>query len=354
MKLRSASVVRPTLLDIWLSLRGAKRRSNPIFGDRKRDCFTTFAMTNVKLFTTHYINWFLTAGLFSAFLMAGCSRRDEASVGTPANPLVVVLSPAHAPPASSGALAFLKTHLETATGMSVDIRVAESPAAKIKKFDSGLTDAGIVTLEEYLVAREEYGVHADLQVLRGYKLTEYEGAILTHSRGGALNVAELSGKKVGFVGPYSVSGFTLPSIYLKKAGVKVIPEFFSSHESNFKKLVDGEIYAAATYARQVARSPGLKILAVTGKVPNEPVIVRRTLSREKREALKSAFLTIGAAPEGRRALGMIADITGFRPVDEAVYRPLHELLRAEGKAVYDLVPDGWDIYRLNQPYTSGL
>jgi phosphonate transport system substrate-binding protein len=286
--------------------------------------------------------------------MAGCSRRDEASVGTPANPLVVVLSPAHAPLASSDAPAFIKKHLETATGMSVNIIVAESPAATIKKFNSGLADAGLVTLEEYLVAREEYGVHAALQVLRGDKLAEYEGVILTRSAGGAGSVAELSGKKVGFVGPYSVSGFTLPSIYLKKAGVKVIPEFFSSHESNLKKLVDGEIYAAATYARQASRSPGLKILAVTGKAPNEPVIVRRALNREKREVLKSAFLTIGGTPEGRRALGTIADITGFQPVDEAVYRPLHELLRAEGKAVYDLVPDGWDIYRLNQPYMPGL
>lgn len=294
--------------------------------------------------------WFLIAGAAASFLLAGCSKRDEATVGTPANPLVVILSPAHAPAANFNALALIKKHLEDATAMSVTLKVAQSPGETIRQFDTGLADAGLVTLEEYLVAREEYGVHAALQALRGDKLTDYEGVLLTKSAGGAKTVGDLAGKKVGFVGPYSVSGFTLPAIYLEKAGIKVVPEFSSSHEENLKKLVSGEVYAAATYARQAERGPGLKILAFTGKVPNEPVIVRRSLSPGKRTMLMSAILTIGDTKDGRRALGEIADITGFRPADTAVYQSLHEILLSEGKTVYDLVPDGWDIYRLNQPY----
>lgn len=296
------------------------------------------------------VNWLLAAGLIPALLLGGCSRRDEKTVGTPENPLVVVLSPAHSPSVPSGALAYLKKHLEAGTGMSVSVKIAGTPAAAIKEFSAGLADAGLVTLEEYLVARAEYGVRPELQVLRGDKLADYEGAILTRSAGGAGTVGELAGKKFGFVGPYSVSGFTLPAIYLKKADVKVASSFSASHEENLKKLLSGEIYAAATYARQASRQPGLKILAFTGKVPNEPVIVRRGLDPVKRKALAGAFLTLGATAEGRRALGGIADITGFRPADEAAYRPLHDLILSEGQSVYDLIPDGWEIYRLNQPY----
>jgi len=298
---------------------------------------------------TRSINWFIAAGLFSAALAAGCGRRKEATVGTPENPLVVVLSPAHAP-VSSGALVFIEKYLEAATGMSIDLKVALSPADAIKKFDADQADAGLITLEEYLVAREEYGVRPVLQALRGNKLSAYDGVILTRAAGGAKSVAGLAGKKVGFTGPYSVSGFTLPSIYLKKAGVEVNPDFSSSHEGNLQKLVKGEVYAAATYARQAARRPGLKILAVTGKVPNEPLVVRRGLAPEKSAALVSAFLKLADTKEGRSSLGALADITGFRPADEDVYRPVHDLIWAEGKTVYDLVPDGWYIYRLNQPY----
>ncbi|OGR44443.1 MAG: hypothetical protein A2X35_06955 [Elusimicrobia bacterium GWA2_61_42] len=295
-------------------------------------------------------NWFLSVGFVAALLAAGCTLRDEKTIGTPANPLVVVLSPAHVPSMDSGAADFIKKHLEAATAMSVEIRAAISPSDTIKKFDSGLTDAGLVTLEEYLVAREEYRVRAALQVLRGSKLGDYEGVLLTRTPGGAGSVAELSGRKVGFVGPYSLSGFTLPSIYLKNAGVEVEKEFSATHEGNLQKLLKGEVAAVATYARQASRAPGLKILAVTGKVPNEPLIVRRNLEAATRDRLIAGFLTLGDTKEGRRALAAVADITGFRAADEKVYQPVHELLLGEGKTVYDLVPDGWYIYRLNQPY----
>ena len=290
------------------------------------------------------------AGAVSAFLLAGCGKRDEATVGTPANPLVVVLSPAHAARATADALAFVKKHLEAATALSVTLKTAKTPGETVMQFDTDRTDAGLVTLEEYLVAREEYGVRAALQALRGDKLAQYEGVLLARSASGPKAVGELSGRKTGFVGPYSVSGFTLPVIFLGKAGVKVQADFSASHEEVLEKLVKGEVSAAATYARQATRRPGIKILAYTGKIPNEPLIVRRGLDPEKRTLLVSAFLSLGDTKEGRRALGTIADITGFRPADEALYKPLHETLMNEGKTVYDLVPEGWDIYRLNEPY----
>lgn len=289
------------------------------------------------------------AALLPALLLAGCSRRDEASVGTPANPLVVVLSPAYVPP-SGDSLAALRGLLEKSTGLSVEVRAAQSKGAAISAFDLDAADAALLSLEEFLVAREEFWVRAELQALRGDGLRDYDGVLLTRKKGGAASVADLAGKKIGFVGPYSVSGFTLPAIFLEKAGVKAAPEFVSSHEEALKKLVGGYFLAVATYGRQVSRAPGLKVLAVTGKVPNEPVVFRRGLYDDKRNALKKAFQELSATREGRKALGAMADITGFRDAAPEAYKPLHELLLKSGKTVYDLVPEGWDIHRLNQPY----
>lgn len=286
--------------------------------------------------------------MLAALALGGCSRRDEATLGKQGNPLIILLSPAHKPGNPAETLGFMKKHLESSTGMSVEVKMAESQAAAINKFGTDEADAGLVTVEEYLVAREEYGMRAELQVLRGDSQADYEGVILSKTAG---KIADLAGKKVGFVGPYSVSGFTLPSIYLKKAGIAFKPVFSATHEENLKKLLDGEIDAAATYARQAERAKGLKILAVTGKVPNGPLMIRRGLNKEKREALKTAFLTMTSTPEGRSALGTVTDITGFHPVKDEVYRPVHDLIRAEGKTVYDLLPGGWEIYRLNLPYT---
>ena len=294
--------------------------------------------------------WLLAAGLAPAVLLTGCSRRDEATIGTPANPLVVVISPAHTPAGSTQALDFIKKSLGAATAMTVEIKTAKTPAETIKLFDMGKADAGLVTLEEYLVAREEYGVHAPLQALRGAGLTEYDAAILTRAKDGITDVKELAGKKFGVTGPYSFSGFTLPCIYLAKAGIKPERVVSASHNENIARLLKGDFPAAASFAGQALHHAGLKVLAITGRVPNEPLVVRRSLAADKRTLLVSAFLALGNTAEGRKALGALADITGFRPVDEDVYKPVHDLLLKEGRSVYDLVPDGWEIQRLNQPY----
>lgn len=286
------------------------------------------------------------AGMLSALMLAGCSRRDEATVGTPENPLVVILSPAHAP-SVPGALDFVRNRLENISGLTVTLKVAETPAEAVEAFSDNGTDSGLLTLEEYLVAREEYGVRPELQALRGDRLGDYEGVILARS---AADVASLSGKKVGFVGPYSVSGFTLPSIYLRKAGVKVMREFSSSHDVNVRRLLDGEMDAVATYARQAARFPGLKVVAVTGKAPNEPLVTRGGLAEDKRRALSRAFMELASDTDGKKALGAMADITGFRRVNPGVYKPLHDLLLMEGSSIYDLVPAGWQIHKLRDPY----
>lgn len=298
------------------------------------------------------VNRLLLAGVMPALLLAGCSRRNEGTVGTPANPLVVLLSPAHSP--SGGSLEVIRKHIEKAAGISVAVRVAKSASDTVRELGSGAVDAAIVTIEEYLVAREEYGVRPELQVLRGGGMSEYKGVILARAAGGPAGVAQLSGKKIGFVGPYSVSGFTLPSIFLKKAGISFEPQFFSGHNENVANLRGGKIDAAATYARQASRYPELKILAVTGIVPNEPLVTRGRLSQEKRDAVVAAFLTLADTPQGKKALGGVADLTGFRPVTAEVYRPLHELIRSNGKSIYDLVPEGWEIRKLNQPYVQGL
>jgi len=112
--------------------------------------------------------------------------------------------------------------------------------------------------------------------------------------------------------------------------------------------------AAIEASALASRHPGLKILAVTGKVPNEPLVTRGGLARKKRDAVVAAFLTLGDTREGKKALGAVADITGFQPVSAGAYRQLHELIRSTGNSIYDLVPEGWEIRKLNQPYMQSL
>lgn len=287
----------------------------------------------------------LALGLAAAalcFALAGCSGRREANIGSPENPLIVMLSPSHIAPAE--AVQALKDRLQQRTGMAVDVRVAVSPVSAIEAFGRKNADVGLLTTEEYLLARAEYKAEAGLQVLRN-NATVYDSVLLVRADSPLKNISELAGKKVAFSDGYSASGFMMPAIYLDNAGIKVESKFAGSHAAAVKLLQDGQADAAATYG--LPSRQGVKLLLTVGTLPNEPVVVRDGLDDEKAKAVLDALLELGSTDEGRKILSAFANINGFGPVHEDTYKPVQDLLRSARKSVYDLVPAGWDIQRLH-------
>ncbi len=281
--------------------------------------------------------------------LSACMGRSESSIGTPRSPLVVVLSPAHAP-ASLEPLRELSERLTSGSGLTVEVRAAASPLDAIEQLGTRKADAGILTLEEFLLAHEEYEVIPRLQILRGQGETQFDGVILVLAKSTAKKTADLEGGKFGFVDPYSVSGFLLPAQVLQKERVKVEPRFLGSHGKALEALLQGAVAAIATYGNQAAGHKDLRVLARTGTVPNEPFVFREGLRPQKREALTKALQDLIGDPEGKQALMSVANITGFGPVDDEAYRSVHDILEAAGKSVYDIVPKGAEVRRLNQPY----
>jgi len=294
--------------------------------------------------------------------LSACMGRSESAIGTAEHPLIVLLSPAHAPSGlgqstdelkkkgERAPLWVLQSELTSQTGMQVILNIAASPLDAIEQLGTRKADAGILTLEEFLLAHEEYGVMPGLQVLRGKGQTQYDGMILVKAKSTVKKAMDLDGGKFGFVDPYSVSGFLLPAQYLQNEGVKVEARLLDSHDNAIEALIKGEVAAIATYGSRAAGSKGLRVLARTGTVPNEPFVFRKNLRPEKREALIKALKGLTDSPKGKQALLSVADITGFGPVDAGAYRAVHELLREAGKSVYDIVPEGAEVRRLNQPY----
>ncbi|MBI5241295.1 MAG: PhnD/SsuA/transferrin family substrate-binding protein [Elusimicrobia bacterium] len=286
--------------------------------------------------------------LLAAAGLSACLGRNESSIGAADDPLVVLLSPAHA--AAESVLDSLARQLSSGSGLDVETRAADSPVDAIERLGTRQADAGLLTMEEFLLAHEEYEVAPALQVLRGKGETTYEGVILVKSKSTVRKPMDLDGARFGYVDPYSVSGFLLPARFLKKEGVKVSPVFLMTHARALKALDQGEVAAVATYAGQAAARKDLRVLARTGTIPNEPFVFRKGLRPEKREALLKALRGLASSPEGKKTLSALADIAGFGPVDQDAYRSVHKLLREAGKSVYDIVPEGVEVRRLNQPY----
>ena len=259
---------------------------------------------------------------------------------------MVVVSPAQALAGSEESLRFIARELSSRTGLTVVARTAASPLDAVEQLGRRQADAGILRLEEFLLACEAYGAIASRQLLHDNGAASYDGVILVRAADAARDVQALSGRRFAFVDPYSVSGFLLPALRLIRAGVHVDAAFAGSHDQAIAALVRGEAAAAATYADLAAGRRELRILARTGTIPNEPLVFRRGMLAGKREAVATALQSLAGTEEGRRLLPAVGYITGFGPVHEAEYDAVHDLLRSAGASAYDLVPGGAKFRRL--------
>ncbi|MBF0406152.1 MAG: PhnD/SsuA/transferrin family substrate-binding protein [Candidatus Riflebacteria bacterium] len=78
----------------------------------------------------------------------------------------------------------------------------------------------------------------------------YQSVILTAKDGPLTKISDLEGKKVGFVDPYSASGYLIPSDFLAKEGLlatgshSYVPVFLGSHRKVARALSEKRIDAA--------------------------------------------------------------------------------------------------------------
>lgn len=164
--------------------------------------------------------------------------------------------------------------------------------------------------EAYLDARRQKLPVDPLLVPSRQGKPYYEGEILVRADSGIERLQDLKGKRFAFVDPHSSSGYVAPRRLLEAAGLKVPedfvtrrpgePDFLSKHDNVvngvlFHNFDGGAAYAGAidmTLDRTPERKQELKILATTGKIPNEPIVVHRELSQERRKRIQEAFLAI--------------------------------------------------------------
>ncbi|MHB8877777.1 MAG: phosphate/phosphite/phosphonate ABC transporter substrate-binding protein [Myxococcaceae bacterium] len=265
-------------------------------------------------------------------LVSGCKKPD-ARPGID-RPLVLVFSPAHAPKNPEK----LKAALERASGLRVELKAVATGEAAIDLVQAGKADSGLVPLFDYLFCADVFGVQPLVQVLRHGDRSSYAAELFTRADSELREVKGLGGKSVGFVDRYSVTGFLLPAKLLKDQGVEPEPSWLGSHDAVLEAVRSGKVAAGASYLGHSDADPGLRLLARTPEVANEPVFVRPQLPLETQASLKKAFLALGDDPE---AMAGLADVTGFRESPAGTYEAALATVNAAGLAVENMVPGGF-------------
>ena len=174
----------------------------------------------------------------------------------------------------------------------------------------GKVDAAWFGTEAYLDAhRRKLGVEALVVPSRRGK-TWYSGEVIVRADSGILSIKDLEGKKFAFVDPQSSSGYAAPKRLLERHELDVPgsfrtrvpgqPDFLSKHDNvvhavYFGTFDAGAVYSGAvgeTFERDPIKQREVVTLARTGRIPNEPIVVRADLEPERKARIRDGFLAL--------------------------------------------------------------
>ncbi len=169
-----------------------------------------------------------------------------------------------------------------------------------------------------------------------------DGYLLVRDEGALSQASDLRGHTICYVDKASTTGFLLPRIWMRKAGLapdKDVNSVMSGdHVAAMRDLAAGKCDAAAVYsgayltARQQGIAVGrLRVLAITGRVPQDALVASPNMPAAEVDALRSALLHF--EPQRDIDAGRIGDvlgITGFAEFRTSEFDSIREAAEGEG------------------------
>ena len=281
-----------------------------------------------------------------AFVTSACTQSNE--LGSKKNPFKFYIVPAQDVVALKEQGEKLKEYLKKETGMEIEIELPINYIALVEAFGSKRADAAIINTFGYILANEKYGVQARLKLMNRGR-DEYYGQIIARADG-PKSIQELNGKKFAFVDPASTSGYLLPLRLFKQENVKLKEFMFSGkHDTVVRAVYQKQVDAGATFytppdddgtpkdARWILRTEypdvyeKIKILKLTGPIPNDPVVFRKDIPEEVKQKFADALIKFIKTDEGKSVLLGMYHITDFKVATDKDYDIVRGYLKDVGE-----------------------
>lgn len=283
--------------------------------------------------------------LISLILLTLTSCTKSKELGSKENPLKFYLIPAQDIQGLYETGKVLQEFLKKELDMEVVVEIPINYVTLVEAFGSKRADVGIINTFGYILARQKYQVDPRLKLINRGR-AEYNGQIIARVDG-PKSIEELKGKKFAFVDPASTSGYLLPLRLFKQKNIKLKEQIFAGrHDTVVNAVYQRQVDAGATFytppddkdgqpqdARMLVKTQHpdvyekIKILQITGPIPNDPVIFRKDLPEELKVKIVNLLKKYIKSEEGSKTLFKMYHITDFKEAADADYDVVRTYLK---------------------------
>ena len=281
-------------------------------------------------------------------LLAVACKPKPAALGTEKNPIILSFVPSGDTPDIIESAEEIAKLLSDKTGYVIEGNVATSYTAVVEAMCSGKAHMGTLATFAYVLANEKCGVDCALVSVR-YGRPFYNGEIIAGVDTGIKTLADLKGKSMCWVDAASASGYIVPSIMVKAAGVDPDTDLaqqteVGGHDGVALAVYNGDCDAGACYidARDKIEDdyPDVKektiVIAESPEIPNDGLQFVKDFPPEMREKIVKAFLDIMATDEGVEAMGLAYGWAEVMEKGDSFYDDFRAVLDASGVDVEEL------------------
>lgn len=279
-------------------------------------------------------------------------------LGTADNPIIVAFEPSATSQEITAAYSDLLNLLSQETGLTFKGVIPTSYAALTEAMGSGNAQIGWMATFAYIIAHQKG--YADVALITNRFGSDHYGAqFIARADAGFTPAADVpatdaeittleqfKGKRPCFTDPQSTSGYVIPLIFLKKAGLAdsdiTAPVFAQGHTQVVRAVYAGGIcdYGATFVDARTSSSLAQDLPDVMEKVviiyqtkaliPNDNMSYAPDMPEALRDTITAAMLKIADTEAGKKALNDLYQIGGLVITDDTAYDEFRSYLEASG------------------------
>ncbi len=178
----------------------------------------------------------------------------------------------------------------------------------------------------------------------------YQAEIIVRKDANIKSLKDIKGKTFARVEPLSASGWIVPSLMLKGAGIDLDKDIkivdAGGHPAVATAVYSGQADAGACFVDARANiqkdhpdvMEKVDVLAVSSNIPNDGVQFQSTVPLALRTKIVDGVLALFKTKDGAAALNKAYQWTGLEKHDDSFYDPFRQVLQAAGATADVLMP----------------